>query len=68
MAKFSVDLGVDERAEVIIEAKRVDVDSQGTLILFDETDMSIAFYPSGHWFGVRKVEPDKYAEATAAVS
>ena len=50
-----------------VEADTFDVEMPGLLTLMRGTD-TVGAFATGSWTCIERIEPDKYAEATAAVS
>jgi hypothetical protein len=70
MAKFKVTLtrnGLNLPETVTIEADTFDIEQPGLLTLTLDMETIGAFAP-GSWTCIERIEPDKYTEATAAVS
>jgi hypothetical protein len=70
MSKYKVTLtrnGLSSPETVTIEADTFDVEMPGLLTLMRGTD-TVGAFANGCWTCIERIEPDKYTEATAAVS
>jgi hypothetical protein len=70
MSKYKVTLtrnGLSSPETVMIEADGFDVEISGLVTLIRGND-TVGAFAAGCWACIERIEPDKYAEATAAVS